>query len=101
MLMLDQAFHQGRECVISDADMLTAMESEVSGLRSSLGEIAASGQKAARDIDLMRAAAEPRLAHGRDICAVEEETRRVQEAMAGIGTSLRQQEGEWKVAIGD
>jgi chromosome segregation ATPase len=67
-----------------------------------LGEITASVQKAARDIDLVRAAAaEQRMAHSRDICVVEEEIGRVREAMAGIGSSLRRQEGEWKAAIGD
>jgi hypothetical protein len=60
-----------------------------------LGETAASGQKAARDIDLVRAvAAEQRLAHRRDIRVVEEEIGKVKEAMVGIRRSLGQQEGE-------
>jgi chromosome segregation ATPase len=93
MLMLDQALHRGQEAAMSDAEKLTAMEAEVSGLRSLLGETDASGQKAARDINLVRAAAaQQRLAHGRDICALEEEMRRVKEAMTGIGRSLGQQE---------
>jgi hypothetical protein len=41
------------------------------------------------------------MAHGRDICAFKEEMGRMGEAVTGIGRSLRQHEGEWKVAIGD
>jgi chromosome segregation ATPase len=78
------------------------MEAEVSEVRSFLGETAASVQDAARDIDQARpAAAEQRMAYGRDIYALEEEMERLREAMAEIGSSLRQQEGEWKAAIGD
>jgi hypothetical protein len=89
MLMLDQALHRGQEAAMSDAEKLTAMEAEVSGLRSLLGELDASGRKAARDIELVRAVAvEQWLAHSRGICAVEEEMGRVKEAMTGIGRSL-------------
>jgi hypothetical protein len=102
VLISDQALHRGREAAISDAEKLGAMEAEVSGLRMLLGETAASEQKAERDINLVRtAAAEQRWAHGRDICAVEEEIRRLREAIAGVGGSLGQQEGEWNAAIGD
>jgi hypothetical protein len=60
-----------------------------------LGETDASGQKAARDIDLVKAAAaEQRLAHGRNICALEKEMGKVKEGMTGIGRSLGQQESE-------
>jgi hypothetical protein len=57
-----------------------------------------------RDIhihQIMAAVAEKQLAHGGDICAFEEKMRRVREAMAGIGRSLGQQEGEWQAVIGD
>jgi chromosome segregation ATPase len=102
MLMVDQALDRQREVAISDAERFSAMEAEVSGLRSLLGETAASGQKAARDIDQVKAAAaEQRLAHGRDICAFEEEIGRVRDAMAAIGRSVGQQEGEQRAAIGD
>jgi hypothetical protein len=78
VLMLDQALHWQREAAIVVAEKLAAMEAEVSGLRSLLQETAASVQKAARDIDLVRAsAAEQRLAHSRNIRAIEEEMRRV------------------------
>jgi hypothetical protein len=80
---------------VSDPEKLAAMEAEVSGLRSLLGETDASGQKAARDIDLVRAApAEQRLVHSRDIGAVEEESGKVREAMKGIVRGLGQQESE-------
>jgi chromosome segregation ATPase len=102
MLMLDQALHRQREAAMSDAEKLAAMEADVSGLRSLLGEAAASGQKAARDIDLVRAAAaEQRLAHGGAICALEEEMGRVKEAVAEIRRSQGRQEDEWKAAIGE
>jgi multidrug resistance efflux pump len=102
ILMLDQALHRGREAAMSDMEKLMATEAEMSGLRSLLRETAASVQKAARDINLARAAvAEQQLACGRDICGFEEEMGRVRVAMAEIGRSLRQQKDEWKAAIGD
>jgi uncharacterized coiled-coil DUF342 family protein len=102
MLMLDQAVHRGWEAAMSDAEKLSAMEAEVSGLRLLLGETAASVQKAARDIDQVKAAAaEQRLAHGRDICALEEEMGRVGRAIEATGRSLGQQDGEWKAATGE
>jgi predicted phage tail protein len=59
---------------MSDAEKLSALEAEVPGLRVPLGETSASVQKAARDIDQVRAAVTAqRMAHGRDICALEEE----------------------------
>jgi chromosome segregation ATPase len=88
--------------VISDAEKLSAMEAEVSGLRSLLGDTAASVQKAARDINLVRAAAaEQCRAYSGDICTLEEEIGSVREAIEVTGRSLGQQEGEWKAAIGD
>jgi chromosome segregation ATPase len=102
MLMLDQALHRQREAAISKAEKLSTMEAEVSGLRSLLGETAVSVQKAARDIDQVRAAAaEQRMAHGRDICAFEEEMVTVGKAIEEAGRLLGKQEGEWKAAIGD
>jgi chromosome segregation ATPase len=102
ILMLDQAVHRGREAAMSDAEKLSAMEAEASGLRLLLGETAASVQKAARDIDQVKAAAaEQRLAHGGDICTLEEEMGRVEKAIDATGRSLGQQEGEWKAAIGE
>jgi hypothetical protein len=101
MLMLDQALHQEREAAMGDAEKLSAMEAEVSGLRSLLRETAAPVQKAARDIDLSRAAAaEQRLVYGREIWALEEEMGTAREVIAAIGRSLGQREGEWKAAIG-
>jgi hypothetical protein len=74
MWILDQAVHGHREAAMRDAEKLSVMEAEVSGLRLVLGETAASAQKAARDIDLVRAAAaEQRLAHDHDIRACEDE----------------------------
>jgi hypothetical protein len=92
MLMLDQTLCRGREAVMSGVEKLTAMESR---LRSLLGETAVLGQK------VVRAAAEQRLAQGRNISAAKEEMGRVSESMAGIGWSLGQQQGEWKAAIWD
>jgi hypothetical protein len=87
---------------MSDAEKLSAMEAEVSGLRSAVRGTSASVQKAARDIDQVKAAAaEQRMAHGRDICALEEEIGRVGMATEVTGRSLGQQEGEWKAAVGD
>jgi hypothetical protein len=77
ILTLDRAVHRGREG-INDAEKLTAMEAEVSGPRSLLGETAAWIQKAERDIYQVRAAeAQQRLSHGRNICALEKEMRKV------------------------
>jgi hypothetical protein len=91
--MLGQSLDRGRDAAVSDAKKLTAMEPEVSGLRSLLGRTDASGQKAARGIDLVRVAvAEQRLARGRNICALKGETGKVREAMVGIGRSLGQRE---------
>jgi hypothetical protein len=90
MLMLDQAVHHQREAAVSDAERLSAMAAEVSGLRLLLKD---SIQKAAPDIDLV-IAAERRMAHGRNIRAVEEETGKVREEMAAIRRSLGQQDGE-------
>jgi hypothetical protein len=82
MLMLDQAQHRLREDGVHDAENPSAMEAEVSGLRSLLGETSASVEKAARDIDQVKAAAATQwMAHGRDICALEEEMRRVGKAI--------------------
>jgi uncharacterized coiled-coil DUF342 family protein len=93
MLMLDQVFHRGREAAMSDAEKRSAMGAEVSRLRSVPRETAASVQKAARVIDLVRAAAaEPRAADGRNICALEDEIGRVREAIAAMKRSLREQE---------
>ena len=67
-----------------------------------LRETAASGQKAARDIDVVRtAAAEQRLVHGRAICALEEEMGRVREAVAEIRRLQGRQEDERKTAMDD
>jgi chromosome segregation ATPase len=89
MLMVDQALHARREAAINDAEKLSAMEVEVSGLRSLLGETVASVQKAAGDVDRVRAAAaQQRMAHGRDICALEEEMGRVREMVARQGDDL-------------
>jgi septal ring factor EnvC (AmiA/AmiB activator) len=41
------------------------------------------------------------MAHGWEICALEEEIGRVGKAIEMTGMSLGQQEGEWKAAIGD
>jgi chromosome segregation ATPase len=101
MWMFDQALHRQREAAMSAAEKLLAMETDVSGLRSLVGETAALGQKAASDIDVVKAAAEQQLAHGRAICALEEEMGRVREAVAVIGRSQRRQEDEWKGAIDD
>jgi hypothetical protein len=100
--MLDQALRRLREDGIHDAEKLSAMEAEVSGLRPLLGEASASVQKAARDMDMVRAAVtDQRVAHGRDICAVEEEMGRMGKAIEVTRTSLGQPESEWKAAIGD
>jgi uncharacterized protein YoxC len=100
VLILSQALYRQREAAMSAAEKLSAMEADVSGLRSLVGETAASGQNTARDIDVVKpAAAEQQLAHGRAICALEEEIGRVREAVALIGRSQRQQEDEWKGAI--
>jgi methyl-accepting chemotaxis protein len=65
------------------------MGAEVSGLRSLLGETAASVQDVARDIDQVKAAAaEQRMAHGRGICTFTEEMGRVREVIATIGRSM-------------
>jgi chromosome segregation ATPase len=102
MLMLDQAVRREQGAAMSDAEKLSGMEAEVSGLRSLFGETAGSVQKAARDIDQVKAAAaEQRMAHGRDICALKEEMGRVGKAIEATGRSLGQQEGEWKAAIGE
>jgi chromosome segregation ATPase len=102
MLMLDQALHQGREAAMSDREKLSAMEAEVPGPQSLLGETEASVQKTAQDVDLVRAAAAEQLAaHGRNIRALEDEMARVSEATADIGRSLTHHESEWKAAIGD
>jgi hypothetical protein len=86
MLMVDQAQHRQREAAMSDAEKLSAMEAEVSGLRSLLRETAASVHNAARDIDILRArAAEQRLVHGRNICTLEEEVGRVGKATVAAG----------------
>jgi hypothetical protein len=88
--------------VISDAEKLSVTEVEVSGLRSLLGDTAASAQKVARDIHLMRAAVtEQRMAHDRNICALEEEIGGVPEAIAPIGRPLGQEEGRWREAVRD
>jgi chromosome segregation ATPase len=90
MSMLDQALHRGQEAAMSDAEKLAAMEAEVSEVRSLLRESAASGHGAARNIGLLKAAvAEQPLAHGRGLCALEEQMGRVKEAGA-----LGQQESE-------
>jgi hypothetical protein len=95
MLLLDPALLQGAGAAITDTEKLA----EVSGRRSLLGGFAASGQKAARDIDFVKAAMIERwLAHG---CALEEERGRMGEAVPGVGRSLGQQEDEWKAAMGD
>jgi hypothetical protein len=87
---------------MSDAEKLTALEVEVSGLRSLLGETGVFRQNVARDIDMVKTlVVEQQLAHGRDVCAFEKEMRRVREAVAGIEKSLAKQEGEWRVTIGD
>jgi hypothetical protein len=71
------------------------MEREVSELQSLLGQTAASVQKAARDIGLVRAAVtEQRMAHGREICALEEAIGRMENAIEATGRSLGQQESE-------
>jgi hypothetical protein len=102
MLTMDQALHRGREAAVKDTERLSAMEAEVSVLRLLLGETAASIQKAAQDIDLVKAAVtEHQMPRARDICALEGEMGRVRNAMAGIGRSLGQQEGEWKAVILD
>jgi chromosome segregation ATPase len=87
---------------MSNARKLAAMEAEVSGLQSLSAETAVSGKNAVCDIHrVIVAVAEKQLAHGGEICALEEEMQRVREAMAGIGRSLGQQEGEWQAVIGD
>jgi chromosome segregation ATPase len=102
ILMLDRALRRLQENGIHDAEKVSALEAEVSGLRSLLGETAASVEKAARDIDQGKgAAADQRMAHVRDICALEEEVGRVGKAVATIRTSLGREEGEWRAAIGD
>jgi hypothetical protein len=59
-------------------------------------------REAARDIDQVRAAAaEQRMAHGRDICTLEGEMGRVGKAIEAIGRLLGQQKGEWQAAISD
>jgi hypothetical protein len=89
MLMLDQALHREREAANCDAEKLSAMEADVSSLRWLLGETVASVQTAARNIDLMTAAAaEQQLAYGRNICALEEEMGRARETIAGQGDEL-------------
>jgi hypothetical protein len=91
ILMLDQALRRLREDGIHDAEKLSALEAEVSGLRSLLGETAASVQKAARNIDRVKAAAaEHESAHGRDICALEEEMGKVGKAIEATGRLLGQ-----------
>jgi hypothetical protein len=47
MLMLDQTLHRQRETAMNDVGKLSAMEADVSGLRSFVGETSVSGQKAA------------------------------------------------------
>jgi hypothetical protein len=51
MLLLDQALHQRLKNAMRYAEKLAAMEAERSGLKSLLGETAASRQKAARDTE--------------------------------------------------
>jgi uncharacterized coiled-coil DUF342 family protein len=102
MLMLDQALHRRRQAAMSNAEKLSAMEAEVSWLRSAVRETSASVQKVARDIDQVKgAAAEQRMAHGWDICALEEEMGRVEKAIEATGRSLGQQEGEWNAAVNE
>jgi hypothetical protein len=45
MLMFDQALHRQREAAMSAAEKLSAMEADVSGLRLTVGETAASGRR--------------------------------------------------------
>jgi DNA repair exonuclease SbcCD ATPase subunit len=102
ILMLDQALRRLREDGVHDGEKLPAMEAEVSGLPSLLGETSASVQKAARDMDLVRAAVtDQRMAHGRDIRALEEEMGRMGKAIEATRRSLGQHESELKAAIGD
>jgi chromosome segregation ATPase len=89
MLMLDQALHREREAANCDAEKLSAMEADVFRLRWLLGETVASVQTAARNIDLLTAAAaEQRLAYGRNTCALEEEMGRARETFAWQGDEL-------------
>jgi hypothetical protein len=67
-----------------------------------LRETAASGQKAARDINVVRTAAvEQRLVDGRAICALEEEMGQAREAVAEIRRLQGRQEDERKAATHD
>jgi hypothetical protein len=84
MLRLDQELHRQREAAITRAQKLVAMEAEVSGLRSLLGDTTASVQKAARGIDLVTAA------HRRDTSALEEEMGTAGMAIEATGRSLGQ-----------
>jgi hypothetical protein len=93
MLMLDQVLHRRREAAMNDAKKLAVMEVEICELRSLFRETAASAQKIAQDLDLVKAA----VTHCRVLCAFEEEMGR----MEGIERSLGKQEGEWKSAIGE
>jgi chromosome segregation ATPase len=102
MLKVDQAPHRQREAAMSDAEKLSAMEAEVSGLRLALGATAASVHNSARVIDQVRAAAaEQRMAHDRDICTLGEAMVRVGKAIKATERLLGQQEALWKAAIGD
>jgi chromosome segregation ATPase len=101
IVMLDHALRRLREDGVRDEEKLPVMEAEVSGLRSLLGETSASIRRAAQDTDRVRAAViDQRMAHGRDICALEEEMRRMGKATEATRRWLRQQESEWKAAIG-
>jgi hypothetical protein len=94
VLMLDQALHRQPESVMSDAQRLPAIEAEASGLRSVVGEIAGSVEKAGQSVDLSKApAAEQRLAYDRAICALAEEMGKVRKTAARGPTSWRRFDG--------
>jgi hypothetical protein len=87
--------HQQREAAVSDAERLSAMAAEASGLRLLLRD---SIQKAAPDIDFVMAA-ERRTAHGRDICAVEGEMGRQPDTVAEQGDE-RAEARRWNSELG-
>jgi hypothetical protein len=94
MLRFDPALPQRQDPVMSDVEKPAATKVEVSRRRLLLAETMGSGQKAVRDIYMVRTAAEQRLVCGCDICGVQEEMGRRGEVMADIWRSQGQQEGE-------
>jgi chromosome segregation ATPase len=100
IMMVSQALHQQQEAAISDTNRLVAVEKDMSQLHSAIGEIVASEQKTAREIDQVRdAAAEQRRVHGHDIDAVKGEIRGLRAVMADTRRWLAEEQSQWNAAI--